>query len=143
MIRFSQHLQTHHPPRDAFDMLADMADLHRWNPNVSTSRRTSGSGLDPGSTCEYTIAGPAVRLTGRARLVSVEPGGSICYEGRIGPMWSTDAITFQRTATGTRVTFRNETRTAWWLRPIEPILNATFQRLAPRAVDGARRHLGD
>lgn len=56
-------------------------------------------------------------------------------------MWSTDALTFETVEHGTRVTFHNITHTPHWLRPIDPLLNAAFQRIALRAIHGARRHL--
>lgn len=53
-------------------------------------------------------------------------------------MWSTDALTFETVEHGTRVTFHNITHTPHWLRPIDPLLNAAFQRIALRAIHGAR-----
>ncbi len=141
MITFAGQLEVAAPPAAVFRLLADMADLHRWNPNVRDSQRISGDRLEPGSRYESTIARGPLRFTARSELVAVEQGRSVRYEGTIGGFWSVDTLTFEPWGEGTRVGFRNETRTPAWLRPLTPVLNAVFQPQARRAVEGARRYV--
>jgi len=126
-----------------FELLADMVELHRWNPNVRASRRISGDRFAAGSRYESIIARGPIRMTARSELVAVEPGRKVEYEGSIGWFWSVDSLTFEPSGDGTRITFRNETRTPRWLSPLIPLLNASFQGQARRAVEGAARYLGD
>ncbi|MBG7606362.1 MAG: SRPBCC family protein [Actinobacteria bacterium] len=58
MIRFEGHLEDSRPPALVFDLLADMASLSEWNPNVTRSRRVSGDRFEIGST---PVGEPSVR----------------------------------------------------------------------------------
>ena len=141
MISFTGQLEVNRAPVVVFELLADMAELHRWNPNVRMSRRISGDRFAPGSKYESIIARGPIRMTARSELVTVEPGRRVEYEGSIAWFWSIDSLTFEASGDGTRITFRNETQTPTWLRPITPLLSAAFQRQARRAVEGARQYL--
>lgn len=141
MIAFTRHLEVDCAPGVAFELLADMAELHRWNPNVRTSRRISGDRFAPGSKYESIIARGPVRMTARSELVTFRPGRKVEYEGSIAWFWSIDSLTFEPSGDGTRITFRNQTQTPSWLRPLSPLLNAAFQRQAGRAVQGAYRYV--
>ena len=124
-----------------FELLADMAELHRWNPNVRSSQRVSGDRLEEGSEYESIIVRGPVRMTARSVLVAAEPSQAVRYEGSIGGFWTIDSLTFQPSEAGTRVIFHNQMRTPTWLRPLTPLLNAVFQPQARRAVEGAKRYL--
>lgn len=141
MIGFIGHLDVDQPPEQVFELLADMAELHRWNPNVSDSRRASGGRLEPGSRYESIIARGPVRMTAHSELKAVELDRMVRYEASIGPFWSIDSLTFQPSGAGTHIIFFNQSRTPTWMRPLTPLLNAAFQRQARRAVEGARRYL--
>lgn len=143
MIAFTGHLEVEDPPSVVFELLADMDELHRWNPNVRSSRRIGGDRFTPGSTYESIIARGPLRMTARSELVEVELGRKVVYEGSIAWFWSVDSLTFEASGDGTRITFRNETSTPKWLRPLVPLLNASFQRQALRAVEGASQYLAD
>ena len=141
MITFTGYLDVPQRPESVFERLADMAELHRWNPNVTASQRTGGDKFVVGSTYLSTIRRGPLRMTARSTLTDVEPGRSVTYEGSISGLWSVDSLTFEPDGDGTRITFRNRSRVPRWLEPLAPILNAAFQPQARRAVDGARRYL--
>lgn len=143
MIAFTDHLDVELPPDVVFERLADMSELDRWNPNVTSSRRSDGERLTVGSTYVSTIRRGPLRMTAHSTLVHVEPGRSVTYEGSISGMWSVDSLTFEPHDGGTRITFRNRTTTPTWLGPIAPLLNAAFQPQARRAVEGASRFLNE
>lgn len=143
MISFTGHLQVQARPGVAFEMLADMDVLNRWNPNVRSSRRIGGDRFVLGSTYESIIARGPLRMTARSELVEVELGRKVVYEGSIAWFWSVDSLTFEASGDGTRITFRNQTSTPQWMRPLTPLLNALFQRQAQRAVEGAAHHLAN
>jgi hypothetical protein len=143
VIAFTGQFEVDQAPVVVFELLADMAELHRWNPNVRMSRRISGDRLSPGSKYESIIARGPIRMVARSELVTVEPGWRVQYEGWIGGFWSVDSLTFEPAGDGTRITFRNETRTPRWLSLLAPLLNASFQGQARRAVEGAARYLAD
>lgn len=141
MIEFEGYLETAHPPGVVYDRLADMSELDRWNPNVTSSRRMSGERLAVGSTYLSTIRRGPLRMTARSTLTTVEPGRSVTYEGSIAGFWSVDSLTFEPQGAGTRIVFRNESQPPPWLPFVSPLLNIAFQPQARRAVDGARRYL--
>lgn len=141
MIRFTGKLNVDEPPAVVFELLADMAELDRWNPRVRTSQRISGDRFEPGSRYQSTIVRGPIRMTAHSELVVAQPNRKVQYEGSIAGFWSVDSLTFEPWGKGTRITFRNETQTPSWLRLLTPILNAAFQRQARGAVDGARRYL--
>ena len=141
MIEFVGYLETSRRPEEAFDLLADMAELHRWNPNVTSSRRVDGDRLSIGSTYLSTIRRGPIAMTARSTLTAVETGRSVTYEGSISGFWSIDSLRFEEVGEGTRITFENSTQPPEWLRMFGPILNKAFQPQALRAVEGARRYL--
>lgn len=141
MIEYTGHLDVPLTHDVVFEKLADMTELDRWNPNVTTSRRTSGDRLVVGSTYVSTIQRGPLRMTAVSTLTAVDLGRSVTYEGSISGMWSVDSLGFEPRGAGTRITFRNRTQLPAWLRPFSPILNGAFQPQARKAVDGARRYL--
>lgn len=141
MIAFEGRIEVEVTPAEAFARLADMTELHRWNPNVVSSTRVHGASFEVGSRYESVIARGPIRMTARSRLVHVEPGRSVTYEGSIGPFWSVDSLLFEPAPLGVLITFSNESRPPRLLRPFAPLLNAAFQRQARVAVEGARRYL--
>ena len=143
MIAFTGQLEVDSPPVIVFELLADMAGLHRWNPNVRASQRISGDRFARGSKYESIIARGPVRMTARSELVKVELGRKVVYEGSIAWFWSIDSLMFEESGDGTRITFRNQTRTPRWLSPLIPLLNASFQGQAQRAVEGAARYVAE
>ncbi len=143
VIRFRGHLEVDVPQVVVFELLADMAELHRWNPNVTTSRRVSGDRFVAGSTYESIIRRGPIQMTARSELTAVEAGRYVEYQGWIASFWSVDSLTFDGSGDGTRITFRNETTTPWWMRPVAAVLNASFQPQARRAVKGAARYLAE
>lgn len=141
VIGFTGQLEVDVGPATVFELLADMAELHRWNPNVRSSERISGARFERGSRYESTIVRGPLRMTARSELVVVETNRKVQYEGSIGGFWSVDSLTFEPSGDGTRITFHNETQAPRWLRWLNPVLDAAFQRQARLAVDGARRYL--
>ncbi len=95
MIRFEGRLELTQSPAESFDHLADMAELHRWNPNVRSSVRVSGDRFEVGSTYESTIVRGPVRMTAHSTLVAISMGSLVRYEGSIAGFWSADWITFE------------------------------------------------
>ena len=141
MIGFSHQVEVRQPPLYVFEMLADMDDLAKWNPNVTASKRTHGNRLELNSTYKSTLIRGPIRMTATSTLVALETGRTVRYEGPIGPFWSVDTLTFRPARHGTQLTFHNQTGTPAWMTPLHPILNALFQPQARRAVDGALEYL--
>ena len=141
MIEFVGYLETPLSPDEVFALLGDMAQLDRWNPNVTDSRRSSGAQFAVGSTYVSTIQRGPVQMTARSELTAVEPGRSVTYQGSIAGFWSIDSLAFEPNGDGTRVVFRNESHPPRWLRFLSPVLNAAFRPQARRAIEGARRYL--
>lgn len=141
MITFTGQLEAACTPADAFDLLADMTALDRWNPNVRSSRRVAGERFEPGSRYESIIVRGPVRIKAESTLVEVEPGRRVRYEGAISIFWSVDTLTFEASGQGCRTTFSNESQGPAWLRPFEPLFDAAFQPQARKAVLGAQRYL--
>ncbi len=75
--------------------------------------------------------------------MEVELGRKVISEGSIVWFWSVASLTFEASGHGTRITFRNETSSPRWLKPLIPLLNASLQRQAQRAVEGAWQSLAD
>ena len=141
MIRFAGHFDFELDPADAFERLADMADLDAWNPSVATSRRVSGGRLEPRSRYESTLARGPLRMSARSTLIEVDAGRRVRYEGSIGVLWSVDELRFDPVGDGCRVSFLNESTAPMWLWPVVPIMSLAFPRQARMAMVGALRHL--
>lgn len=143
MISFVGRLEVPLDPSEVFDRLADMAELHRWNPNVKASRRLSGDRLEVGSTYQSTIVRGPIRMNALSTLKQVAPGSMVRYEGTIAGFSSADWLTFEANENGTLITFRNESIPPRWLRPLTRVLNAAFQGQARAAVAGAKDYLSE
>lgn len=141
MIEFTGSLDVAQSPEVTFDLLADMANLDRWNPNVVQSALVSGTSLEPGARFESVIKRGPIRLTAKSELIAVDPARRVEYAGSIGGFWSVDSLMFEPSGSGTRITFSNETTVPRWLRPLTPFLDAAFQRQARKAVAGAEEYL--
>lgn len=109
MISFAEQLEVPCAPDIAFELLADMAELDRWNPNVPSSRRVSGERFEPGSRYQSVLARGPIRLTARSELVTVEPGRRVEYQGSIAWFWSVDSMEFVADGETARAS-RSETR---------------------------------
>lgn len=141
MISFTGHLDAAQPPEVAFELLADMAQLSRWNPNVVRSEIVSGTPLVVGARFVSVIGRGPTRMTAKSELISVEPGRYVEYAGSIAKFWSVDSLTFETAGDGCRITFHNETVAPPQIRIFVPILNTMFQRQARKAVAGAAAYL--
>lgn len=141
MIRFTGTLDVDCAPEVAFDALADMSQISEWNPNVVESALVSGEPLTVGSTYSAVIRRGPLRMAARPRLVAVDPGRHVEYEGTIGGFWSVDSLSFEAVDGGTRITFFNETKPPAILKLLGPVMNAAFQPQARKAVAGARGYL--
>lgn len=141
MISFTGFLDVDASAEVVFELLADMAVLDQWNPSVVSSRLVSGSRLEPGARFESVIKRGPIKMTARSELMSVEPHRSVEYAGSIAGFWSVDSLSFEPINGGTRITFRNQSRSPAWLRPLTPLLNRAFQRQAKRAVAGAAAYV--
>ena len=141
MIQFTGSLDAAHTPEVAFDLLADMALLSEWNPNVVRSEIVSGTPLVVGARFESVIGRGPFKMTARSELVAVERGRYVEYAGSIAKFWSVDSLTFEPVDGGCRVTFRNQTTAPPQLRIVIPLLNSAFQPQARKAVAGAAAYL--
>lgn len=141
MIEFTGNVDVAQTPEAAFDLLADMALLSRWNPNVVRSEIVSGTPLAVGARFESVIGRRPFRMTARSELVAVEPGRRVEYAGTIARFWSVDSLAFEPLGEGCRITFHNETTAPPQLRILIPLLNSAFQPQARKAVAGAAAYL--
>ncbi len=141
MIGFSESIHVDRPIEVVFDALADMAELDRWNPNVTNSARVSGGRLEVGSVYASVIRRGPLELKADTELIAIEPPRMVEYQGTISGFWSVDRLTFESRDDGTVITFFNESTPPAWLRPVTPLMQASFQKQARRAVEGARRFL--
>ncbi|NND01151.1 MAG: hypothetical protein HKN91_00050 [Acidimicrobiia bacterium] len=141
MIEFTGHVDAAQSPEVTFGLLADMALLSRWNPNVVRSEIVSGTPLVAGARFESVIGRGPFRMTARSELVAVELGRHVEYAGAIAKFWSVDSLTFEPEGEGCRVTFRNETTAPPQLRIVIPLLNMAFQPQARKALAGAAAYL--
>lgn len=137
-IRFTESIFTEVPADQAFELLADMAVLETWNPNVTASTRTTGERFEIGSEYRSTIVRGPLRMRATSRLVESLPGRRVSYESTIAGMHSIDSIEFENTNEGTVVTFFNETKPPAALRLFVPLMSAAFRPQAQRAVAGAK-----
>jgi hypothetical protein len=80
VIEFIGHVAQ--PQQIVFEQLADMAELSRWNPNVTASQRTSGHRLAVGSTYVSTIRRGPLRMVAHSTLTAVELGRSVITRNR-------------------------------------------------------------
>jgi len=146
MARYRTSIDTGWTAQEAFAYLSDFSTTAEWDPGVVEAERVGGGPVGGGAVgggvigegTEFRLVaeflGRKTRLT--YRVVEYQPSRAVTFVGENATVVSRDRITFEATATGTRVTYDAELRLKGLLRLADPLLALAFNRVGDRALAG-------
>ena len=136
MARYRASIETQWTPEEAFAYLSDFSTSEEWDPGVVEAERVGGGAVGEGTEFRLVAEFLARKTPLTYRLVEYEPSRAVTFVGENASVASHDRITFETTATGTRVTYDAELRLKGLLRLAEPLLALAFNRVGDRALAG-------
>jgi len=143
MTRLHETIETSLPIDESFAFIADFANNQVWDPNTATSVRIDDGPLGVGA--RYRLE---VKLGGRLapmeyRVTAWEPGRRVVLAGEGSNVRAVDDISFEPTATGTRIDYTADIRLTGWMRLVEPFAGGAFEKIARDALAGMQRALDE
>lgn len=129
------------PPEVVFPYLAEFQNLTEWDPSaVAVTSRSEGP-LAVGTSYEVVSAFRGREVALRYVVTEYEPPVRIVLDGDSDSVEATDSISFERSESGTRVTylaqFEFKNALVGFVAPL--FLRGAFRRLGREAADGIRR----
>ncbi|MFM8944857.1 MAG: SRPBCC family protein [Actinomycetota bacterium] len=126
---------------ETWAFLSDFASSAVWDPGVASARKATDGPIGVGTSydLEVTFNGRTLPMT--YTVTAWEPKRRVVLEGRGSTVRATDTITFEATASGTRIGYTADLRLPGVLRVMEPFMGKRFDALADAAMDGLRRSL--
>lgn len=141
MARFTTTIPSRRPPADAFAYMADFAHAQEWDPSVIEARRVTDGPVGVGTA--FTIVsrfGPRV-LPLTYRIVEHEPDRLVVLQAHGKAFVSTDTITVEPDAGGSRVTYDARLQFQGLGRFADPVMQWVFNRVGRKAEAGLREAL--
>ena len=146
MARYRASIETRWTPEEAFAYLSDFSTSEEWDPGVVEAERVGveavgGGAVGGGPVGEGTEFRLVAEFLGHKtpltyRVVEYELSTAVTFVGENATVVSHDRITFETTATGTRVTYDAELSLKGLLRLADPLLALAFTRVGDRALAG-------
>ena len=141
MAHYRASIDIQQIPEDVFAYLSDFSTTREWDPSVVEAERLDGDALGEGARFRLVakFLGRENELT--YRIVEYDSPHAVTFLGENATVVSRDRITFDSTATGTRVTYDADLALTGLLRFADPVLALAFNRVGDRALAGLRRTL--
>ncbi len=141
MARYRASIDTRWTSEEAFWYLSDFSTSAEWDPGVVEAERIGAGAVGEGTEFRLVAEFLGRRTPLTYRIVEYEPPGAVTFVGENATVVSHDRITFEPTATGTRVSYDANLRLKGPLRLADPLLALAFKRVGGRALAGLREVL--
>lgn len=142
MPRLHRTITVNRSLEEAFAYVADFTTVSEWDPGVSESTQTAGTGPGVGATYRVTAVFNGRRLPMTYHMTAYEPPARVTLQGEGSTVTAVDDITFKDKGDGTtQVDYVADLRLKGLLRLAEPFLKGAFDRLADAAMAGLERRL--
>lgn len=143
MAHYRAAIELQQPREEVFAYLSDFSTTQEWDPGVIEAERLNGEAAGVGT--EFRLV---AEFLGRQtelvyRTIEYDMPQAVTFRGENATVVSLDRITFDSTASGTRVTYDADLRLKGALRFADPLLKLAFNRVGARALAGLRRTLGE
>ena len=136
MARYRASIETQWAPEEAFTYLSDFSTSAEWDPGIVEARRVGAGEIGEGSEFRLVASFLRRRTSLTYRVVEYAPVTAVTFVGENAAVVSHDRITFEATATGTRVTYEADLGLKGVLRLAGPLLALAFNRVGDRARAG-------
>ena len=141
MARYRASIDTRWTSEEAFAYLSDFSTSAEWDPGVVEAERVGAGAIGEGTEFRLVAEFLGRRAPITYRVVEYEASRAVTFLGENATVVSCDRITFDPTATGTRVTYDADLRLKGLLRLADPLLALPFNRVGDRALAGLREVL--
>jgi len=143
MARYSTTIESHRPPAETFEYLADFSRAKEWDPGVVDGENLTGTPLGVGSRFRLVATFLGRRLPLEYAITAFDPPRRVVFQADAPRLRSTDEIRFAPAGGGTSVTYEADLRLKGSLGALlDPVLGLAFRRIGDRAAAGLRRALG-
>jgi len=141
MAVLREHIDTTLDIDDAFAFVADFANAAQWDPGVASSETLGDGALRVGA--RFLLG---VRMGSRVTpmtytITQLEAPRRVVLAGEGSGVSAIDDISFEATASGTRISYVADIRLKGALRLLAPFAGASFRRIANNARAGMQRTL--
>ena len=146
MQRITEIIETPLPQNEAFDIVADFAQIAEWDPSVVSCSAVDDSEIGVGKRYKIhvTFAGQRIRMA--YAIVEYDHPMRLVLKGISRTNAVVDTIQFESIEHATRITWHLDLSLRGALSVINPVvypfLRGSLQRLGERAMDGLAQHLG-
>ncbi len=136
MAHFATKVHTSLSAPEAFELIADLSNLAKWDPGVISSEQTSGEGIELGAT--YDVEVPVGRGTSVLTygVTHVTPARLLRVIGEDRRFRSVDVIEVEPTADGSIITYDATLTLKGALSFANRLLTRRFQRIGNAAARG-------
>jgi carbon monoxide dehydrogenase subunit G len=128
-------------PKEVFDYLEDFANTAEWDPGVLEAERLDTGKIGVASRFRVAVSFFGASSTFTYRVTNHERPYRFRVEGTNGIVVSEDDVAITPVAGGVRVTYDANLRLPFYLRAIDPVLQAAFQWAGRASVAGMRETL--
>jgi hypothetical protein len=120
LASFESSVETNQPVERVYEwFLAMDENAPRIDPEADEARKDPPGKTGPGTTFTLRSGSREMPVT----YTALEPNRWIDFETKIGPMRPTARLSFEPTATGTRLSITAQSNLPWLLKPLEPLAN--------------------
>ncbi len=139
MAHYRAELVTSLGQEEVFAYLSDFSTTKEWDPGVVNAERIGGAPPQQGSEfrLQAEFLGRKTEIT--YRIVEFDPPNTVTLFGENATVVSSDRITCEETADGTRVIYDADLQLRGVFRIADPLLDIVFRRMGDRALTGLKR----
>jgi carbon monoxide dehydrogenase subunit G len=141
MAYFRTSFEVPVPADRVFEYLADFRNAAAWDPGVASARKLTKGALAVGTRFELAARFLGRELPLRYAVVQLDPPARVVFESETPTLRAVDAVTLEKTARGTRVTWDASLALRGLLYLADLPLHLLFQRIGRRAAAGLERAL--
>lgn len=129
------------PADRVFAYLADFRNAAAWDPGVAAARKLGRGPVAIGTRFELEARFLGRGVPIRYEVVQFDPPARVVFQGETPALRAVDAVTLEKTARGTRVTWDASLALRGLLYLADLPLHLLFQRIGRRAAKGLERAL--
>ena len=143
MVRLEETAITSLSTDEAFASVGDFANIHEWDPGVTSSKKTDDQPTAVGTAYDLELLYGGRAMEMQYRITDIEPGRRVVFEGSGGMVTAIDTIEFESINGQTKVTYRADLGLKGIARLAEPFMRSRFAEVGRSAGEGLRRWLAE
>jgi len=141
MTLFTDTAITSLEQREAFKHVADLSNIHLWDPGVVGSAKVTPQPLGVGTIYALSVEYGGRALSMRYVVTEYQPSRRIVLEGTGGLVKAIDTISFAPHGEGTEVTYEADLRLTGLARLAQPFMRSRFDAIVKAGGNGLRAWL--